>query len=292
MNVLDGSAERTAWWRLADPGSPELLRAAFRTRIFNRHSHDRFAIGVIEAGGLAFRYRGQEVVAPAGWVNLAFPGEAHSGRGTSPEGWAYRMFYLDPAHMLGVAQALDPSVRELPFVSAGAVWDPDLAQRVSRLHHLCLDPRADALERQTGMASLIHRVLLRHGSLRPGRRETLAEAAVRRAREVLEGVAGDGIALEDLASQVGMNPYTLVRHFTRACGLPPHAYLVQVRVNRAAALLRQGVAPAQVAAECGFADQSHLNRHFLRQFGLTPGAYRRGRGTPEGQGLGGPGFLR
>lgn len=283
MNVLDGTAERAAWWRLADPGAPELLHAAFRTRTFNRHAHDRFAIGVIEAGGLAFRYRGQEVVAPAGWVNLAFPGEVHSGQGTTAEGWAYRMFYLDPAHMLDVAQGLDPSVRELPFVPAGAVWDPDLARQVSRLHRLCQEPRADALERQTGMASLVHAVLRRHGSLRPGREEALAEGAIRRVREVLEGLGSESIALEDLASQVGLNPYTLIRHFTRSCGLPPHAYLVQVRVNRAAALLRQGAAPAQAAAECGFADQSHLNRHFLRQFGLTPGAYRRGHPAPRGR---------
>lgn len=283
MNVLDGSAERAAWWRLADPGAPELLHAAFRTRTFNRHAHDRFAIGVIEAGGLAFRYRGQEVVAPAGWVNLAFPGEVHSGRGTTAEGWAYRMFYLDPAHMLAAAQACDPSIRELPFVPAGAVWDPDLAGQVSRLHRLCLDPGADALERQTGMATLIQGVLQRHGSLRPGREEVLAESAVRRAREVLEDLAGEALDLEDLASQVGLNPYTLVRHFTRTWGLPPHAYLVQVRVNRAAAFLRQGMAPAQAASECGFADQSHLNRHFLRQFGLTPGAYRRGHPAPRGR---------
>lgn len=283
MNVLDGSAERTAWWRLVDPGTPELLHATFRTRTFPRHAHDRFAIGVIEAGGLAFRYRGQEVVAPAGWVNLAFPGEAHSGRGTSQEGWAYRMFYLDPSHMLDVARALDPSLKELPFVRAGAVWDPELAGQVSRLHRLCLDSGADALERQVGMASLIQHVLRRHGSLRPGRAGSHSEEAVRRAREMLDGLSGEAIALEDLASAVEMNPYTLVRQFTRICGLPPHAYLVQVRVNRAAALLRQGIPPAQAAVECGFADQSHLNRHFLRQFGLTPGTYRRARPAPRGR---------
>jgi AraC-like DNA-binding protein len=74
-----------------------------------------------------------------------------------------------------------------------------------------------------------------------------------------------------------MNPYSLVRAFAREWGVTPHAYLVQARVNRAAAMLRQGVSPATAAAESGFADQSHLNRHFLRHFGISPGVYRRAR---------------
>ncbi len=277
LNVLDGAVERTTWWRLPGLGTPELLHASFRTRTFSRHAHDRFAFGVIEAGGLAFRYRGQDVVAPAGWVNLAFPGEVHCGHGVGPEGWSYRMFYLDPAHMLTMAQALDPSLRELPFVPAGAVWDPWLARRISQLHRHCLDPAGDALERQSALAILVQRILCRHGALHPKALATRAGRAIQMVRQVLEDRADQLVTLEELARLAGMNPYGLVRQFTREYGLPPHAYLVQVRVNRAASLLREGKPPAQVAAECGFSDQSHLNRHFLRHFGVTPGVYRRAR---------------
>ncbi|HMJ74604.1 MAG TPA: helix-turn-helix domain-containing protein [Iamia sp.] len=65
----------------------------------------------------------------------------------------------------------------------------------------------------------------------------------------------------------------MVRVFTRRYGLPPHRYRVGRRVDRARALLLDGVPPARVAVECGFHDQPHLTRHFRRQVGTTPAAY-------------------
>lgn len=267
--------EQAAWWRLADPGEPELLRATFRTRTFARHAHDRFAIGVIEAGGLAFRYRGEEVVAPAGWVNLAFPGEAHSGQAAGSDGWTYRMFYLDPSQMTAVAKDLDPQAHEMPFIPAGAVWDPVLARRIAHLHRFCEKPGSEPLERQTRLGMLIQDVLRHHSVSQVDRPPQKMRSEVKAARQFIDGNFKNHILLDELAALAGMNPYGLVRSFTQELGMPPHAYLVQVRVHRAATLLRQGAALAWAALEVGFSDQSHLNRHFLRCYGIAPGAYRK-----------------
>ena len=48
-------------------------------------------------------------------------------------------------------------------------------------------------------------------------------------------------------------------------------------------LLSAGAAPAQVAADAGFADQAHLTRWFRRYYGITPGAYRAAAGGPAGR---------
>ena len=230
---------------------------------------------MIEAGGLAFRYRGQDVLAPAGWVNLAFPGEAHTGQAADAAGWTYRMFYLDPAFMAEIARSLDPRAREMPFIPAGAVWDPALAGRLARLHRACEAPDAEPLVRETRLALLLQDVLSRYAA--PGQAPPRCRAEVARARRFLEDHLPERISLQELGDLVGMNPYVLARCFTRELGMPPHACLVQARVRRAAELLRQGTAPALAALEVGFADQSHLNRHFLRCYGLTPGQFRRAR---------------
>ena len=57
--------------------------------------------------------------------------------------------------------------------------------------------------------------------------------------------------------------------------LPPHAFQVAHRIRKARRLLEAGETIADVAAATGFADQSHLHRHFQRGLGLTPGEYRR-----------------
>jgi len=56
-------------------------------------------------------------------------------------------------------------------------------------------------------------------------------------------------------------------------GLPPHALLLHLRLKKARELFAGGHSAADVAAACGFFDQSHLHRHFMRQVGMTPGRY-------------------
>jgi AraC-like DNA-binding protein len=74
---------------------------------------------------------------------------------------------------------------------------------------------------------------------------------------------------------VGLHPFALLRQFQRVVGLPPHAFVVQLRVERARDLLRAGRSPASVAAALGFADQAHLTRQFKQRIGVPPGAYAR-----------------
>jgi AraC-like DNA-binding protein len=71
----------------------------------------------------------------------------------------------------------------------------------------------------------------------------------------------------------------VIRAFRRELGVTPHAYLIGVRTERAARLLMHGGAIADVAAEAGFSDQSHLTRHFKRRFGMTPRSFVRCRSS-------------
>ena len=76
--------------------------------------------------------------------------------------------------------------------------------------------------------------------------------------------------LEDLATCVGLTTFQLIGLFKRTVGLTPHAYLTQVRLSVACRHLRHAAAPAEVATAVGFYDQSALNKHFKRYYGITP----------------------
>lgn len=185
------------------------------------------------------------------------------------------MFYLDPAQVAVVARDLDPRAREMPFIPAGAVWDPVLAKRIASLHRYCEQPGSDPLERQTRLGLVLQDVLRRHSVSRAEHALGQRRCEVETARRYLDEHSGERILLEELAGLTGMNPYGLVRCFTLELGMPPHVYLVQARVRRAAAMLRRGIPPVQAAQDAGFADQSHLNRHFLRCFGISPGMFQK-----------------
>jgi len=77
----------------------------------------------------------------------------------------------------------------------------------------------------------------------------------------------------ELAAAARVSRHRLTRLFRAAYGLPPHRFVLAQRIRAARRLLERGTAPAEVAAQTGFFDQSHLHRHFTRTLGMTPAAY-------------------
>ena len=80
----------------------------------------------------------------------------------------------------------------------------------------------------------------------------------------------------ELVEASGLSASHLVRAFKARYGLPPHAWLLNHRIQRSRAALRDGRPIAEVAQAFGFADQAHLQRAFKRLVAATPGEYRRG----------------
>ncbi len=102
---------------------------------------------------------------------------------------------------------------------------------------------------------------------------------IARAKKLLEERYADDVRLEELESEIGLSRFYLVRRFRAEVGMPPHAYQLAVRLDRARVLVTEGVPLVDVAARCGFTDQSHLTRHFRRATGVAPGAYARSAGV-------------
>jgi AraC-like DNA-binding protein len=76
-----------------------------------------------------------------------------------------------------------------------------------------------------------------------------------------------------LEEETGLDRYTLARSFRDRFGTSPHRYLVGRRLERVRAEIARGASLADAAYAVGFADQSHMTRHFKARFGLTPGRY-------------------
>jgi AraC-like DNA-binding protein len=93
-------------------------------------------------------------------------------------------------------------------------------------------------------------------------------------RELIEDHPERALSLADIAREVGRQPSYLSRLFREEVGCGVHTYLVRVRMQRAMDLLRQGEKVEAVAAEVGYRSKTNFFRHFKRQFGVTPGAWR------------------
>jgi AraC family transcriptional regulator len=84
------------------------------------------------------------------------------------------------------------------------------------------------------------------------------------------------LTLDDLACAVGLSKFHFARRFRASTGTTPHEFVLRQRVDRARRLLERTSTPLpEVAQDCGFADQSHMNRVLRKRLGVTPGEVRR-----------------
>lgn len=100
---------------------------------------------------------------------------------------------------------------------------------------------------------------------------------VRRAMDYLHEHLSDSFTLDDLAAEAGLDKFHLCRAFRAQIGLPPHAYLTHLRIQRAKELLKQGIRASEVPPLIGLYDQAQLTRHFRRIVGTTPARYTKTR---------------
>jgi AraC-like DNA-binding protein len=238
-------------------------------RHYARHWHATYGFGLMERGAQRSASGRGQVDAQAGDLITTNPGEVHDGKPLGAASRRWRMVYLTPAALARLAGTGDDF----------AVTRPVIVDAPLRAGLLQLFARLDAWEQgrmqplgcEEALVRVCGALVERHGS-RVAPREIGGELG--RVRERLADELQNPPTLDELAAMVGASKYQLLRRFEKACGLPPHAWLQQQRAERARGLIRRGLALAEVAAECGFSDQSHMTRVFTRQYGFTPGAWR------------------
>lgn len=118
-----------------------------------------------------------------------------------------------------------------------------------------------------------------YGGVRVSAREFrggLSALQMRRATELLEAHLDGKIAMKEVARECGLSESHFARAFKQSFRRPPYRWLMERRVERAKGLMANFRLPlADIAIQCGFADQSALNRSFRRILGVTPGMWRR-----------------
>ncbi len=255
---------------LSAPAYPgiERIQAQFRGDAFELHRHDTYALGVTIRGVQTFRYRGEQRYSLPGRVIILHPDELHDGGAATEDGLVYRMLYLEPSVMF---QCLEAARVGLPFVDNPVVEDNRLAGLLlAALGEL--DRELDELFVDDFVSRLTHG-LVQHARLPQRPLSSIAWGQVKTSRDYLEAHVTHGVRSQELERITGLDRFALARHFRAAFATSPHRFLLMRRLQQAKAMIGAGEPIAEVAAATGFADQSHLTRHFKKAFGMAPGAW-------------------
>lgn len=276
MPRTDPKNQSDYWWDRHMSGL-SLMRANFTTHSYPPHSHDAFVIAATEAGGSVIRSRGSDQEAHAATLFVFNPAEPHAGWMGRSTRWCYRSLYLTQDAIDAVARGL--GIQTVPYFTRNLFADTDLIESFLELHR-ALEKEHDVFEGRERLVASFGVLFRRHGS--GGGRVAPAAQDRKRLDRAIERMCDDhdqALRLEDIAAAAGVTPFQLIGLFRRGTGLTPHAYLTRVRLHAACRALRHDMPPAEVAALCGFYDQSALNRHFKRCYGITPLQFARAART-------------
>jgi len=270
---LDETNARLRVWRSEDFPLLELHTGFLVEQPHPRHWHDEVLICAVTGGGGWLETPGRPDPTGPGCLFTVSAGQVHANRAT-PGGCSFVSIYLSAS---GLDDALGPgwgTRAALDDVPTQVVEGGAIRSALVRLHRVLATP-TPRLHRDAALHHLVSTLLRGASSVDPSRPVGSEPRAVSRAEAYLRAHWDRSVSLSELSRAAGLSPFHLHRSFSRSVGLPPHAFQLQLRVDRAKTLLARGLDIASVAQRTGFADQSHFTRVFRRSVGITPGRFPR-----------------
>ncbi|MDT3250305.1 AraC family transcriptional regulator [Serratia sp. root2] len=247
------------------PMQIERIEAFFGGHGYELHRHDTYAIGRTLSGVQSFNYRGGRRHSLPGGTLVLHPDELHDGEAGTREGFQYRMVYIEPALIQKILGG-----KPLPFIAGGLSDDPRLFAAAQPLLRAMEDP-FETLEEEDALYDLAQTLAI-VGGQRYQRRAFDYQAA-EKAREYIHSCFDKNITLDELSSISGRDRWSLSRDFRVLFGTSPYRYVTMRRLEHCRRRMLAGHNLADISIDAGFADQSHMTRQFVSNFGVSPGRW-------------------
>lgn len=252
-----------------------LGEARFSDFRFDRHFHLDYHVGMVTEGVQRQRHGGNTELLAPGRISLMPPGEIHDGVREGDGAYTLKTFRLSPDLLGALSREITGSDNEPAFASA-LLENAGLAARLIDLHStMQTDTEASPLALQSEWLTLFDCVFTQSRAVTPQSvKGTLPLDDWHRVKDYCHAHLAQKITLDELAALCSMERFHFLKLFKQTVGMTPHAWLVRLRLERAASILhRTSRSIADVAQDVGFYDQSHFNRAFRRAFGVAPSRY-------------------
>lgn len=246
----------------------ELLRGAFTTNFFKPHFHETYSIILINNGVGDYSYKQKEYIVPQGELLLLNPYDIHTGRSIGKDVWRFQSIYIPTSYVKETLNWDKPQ-----NLDAGIVKDPIFTRKAFQLHQALME-KNDLLEIESLLSNFLHELFSTYStSAQTAIKKPEEGNRIRAIRDYLHDNYNQEIALDELSAQFNISRFHLIKSFCRQYGLPPHKYLINLRIEKSKPLLRKQWPVTRVAYETGFYDQSHFINSFKKLVGTTPKKY-------------------
>ncbi|MDQ9035428.1 AraC family transcriptional regulator [Acinetobacter seifertii] len=272
MNLMNAIPQTFEFWQDRRMPYVETRKSCRSRTCYKSHSHPTFSIGAVDEGNSIFQSSfgtAQEI--SAGSLVIVPAHIEHSCNPKPNEAWSYQMLHLD---IMWLSQLYSEFQQQgfdlhLPQHKPLIIRDETFYKAFTEMNDVLFDEQKLILEKEQSLLDCLMGLLLPHFILEEIQKP---QYLYKDFLDLVEAVTSSEsfISLEELAQQVGLSRYAIIRLFKANVGLTPHAFQINLKINQARELLKQGISLVELALNLGFSDQSHFHKAFKAHTGVTP----------------------
>ncbi|MEQ1160457.1 AraC family transcriptional regulator [Acinetobacter calcoaceticus] len=272
MNSMNAIPQDFEFWQDGRMPYVETRRSCFSRTCYKSHSHPTFSIGAIDEGNSVFQSSfGTAQKISAGTLVIVPAHIEHSCNPLPDQAWSYQMLHLDISWLNQWYAEFQKEGFDLnlPQHRPLIIKDENLYQAFSDMNETLFDSQKLIFEKEQSLIYCLTQLLLPHFILEEIQKTQYLYESFLDLIHIIKS-SERFISLEELAQQVGLSRYAIIRLFKANVGLTPHAFQINLKINQARAQLKQGIPLAELAVNLGFSDQSHFHKAFKAHTGITP----------------------
>lgn len=270
MQVLAEDLDRSQrkYWKIHKINGMDFLTANLisNKKRTGLHLHHGYAISIVEKGVLPLRFKEMQIYLKPGEFLLLGPEVPHTFNFTDAMGTClYRTVFIKP-------DKLSRSIKSQILNEVSSIsqfYDKDLWGHYLDIQRGIERGSADDIK---SIVKISERIL----KMMPNTihaKNTVKSEYIKQIKAYIKENYMQLPNIESLASVINISPFYLLKYFKNEVGISPHAYINQLRINKAKEMINEGIPLLEITYELGFSDQAHFSKTFLKITGVNPKNY-------------------
>jgi len=260
-------------WKPIEHEGVILSKTVFNNSGFDKHIHEEFAIGVISQGEMNGFIDGTTKSINKKSIMTINPDTAHSNNAYNQNMYSQSAVNVHPSFLSTLLKENFGSKQV--YFKTGLLDNESLSNEFISLMSFFENNELTIIDYECRLVEVINKILLANTCVQEQKSLSKHDMAINKAKEFMQDNISMNITLDDIAKELDLSKFHFLRLFKKQTHFSPHVYLMLVRLERAKSLLQEGKSIVDTTYTCGFADQSHLNKHFNAYVGLTPKTYQK-----------------
>lgn len=246
------------------------LRYSNANQHYKKHFHETFSLGANKEGKSVYINRENKYNLDKNKLTIINPYDVHCCNSTGETLNKYYMMYLDVVWCENIQKILDPSTISFQKMSEDFLEDETFYVRFITLCDFIYEENS-TLEKENELLNFYFDFfsLFTKNTNKAQNNEKFDTI-----KSFLDINYKENLSLDEIADIFKLNPFYIIRLFKLNLNMTPHTYLLNVKINQSKKLLKEGMSLVSTALECGFYDQSHFHRNFVKYTAITPKEYQ------------------